>query len=236
MTEKKTNSSKSDVPSPFQTVLPKGIKAGRDKLMMSLHIYHEAIVLQDVERKAGTFRFVSAQDIATALNKNLTFSSGILPENTLWWSNSKGGQLVAIWVEPGVRRLAVKEDAMKTAKRYNVPLPGLIFLCRPGLSPWIYAALKRPEAPRDIIYHAPLANVYEDGRICGGSVKWPQDMGKIPEAFLTSFFTRHLGTRSSKKYPNDITKQWAAVDGKKEWPASDLVARGTLQDLLTMRI
>jgi hypothetical protein len=97
---------------------------------------------------------------------------------------------------------------------------------------------RRPKGLSDKVFEAPLANVYEGGRICGGSVNWPADIDKIPDTFMRSFFTRHLGKGLSKKYPGDITKLWAELDkkDKKEFPLSDLISHGTVLDLMNMRI
>lgn len=222
------------VPTPFQRALPKGLKAGKDKLLMSIHIYEESIVLQDIQRKEGSFRMVSARDLAHTLASGLSFDSGLLPENALWWGNSKGGVVVAVWVPPGVRRLAVQSSLDKT-ERYAVPLPGLIFICRSGRAPWVYAAARRPSAPKDKVFHAPLPNVHDTGDTCGGSVRFPREVEKIPEVFLTSFFTRHLITGASKSCPGDVVKLWKRLDGKKEFPLSDLEPCGTVGELLQRR-
>lgn len=229
----------STLPSPFKRVLPQGLRVGKDKLLLRLDFYSEAIVMQDVDKKGGAFRMVSAHDLSHTLASELSFSSGLLPENALWWSNTRSGPVVAVWVEPGVRRLALQVDYDKPPVRYDVPLPGLVFICRPANPPHVFAASRRPQGPKDRVYKAPLANVYNDGRSCPGSHKYSSDVGAIQDGFFRSFFTRaaDLGNRS-KKYPDDITKLWKALDKekKKEFPLSDLVYHGTVKDLMEMRI
>lgn len=226
-----------NLPSPFKKALPESLRVGKDHLLLRLDFYSEAIVMQSMDKTGGSFRMVSAHDVSHALAEELTFSSGLLPENTLWWSNSKSGPLVAVWMEPGVRRLALQVNIGKPPIRYDVPLPGLIFICRPGQPPNIYAAAKRPAGPKDKVFKAPLANVYDDGRSCPGTNKYPADISGIPGSFLTSFFTRgaNISVRS-KKFPEDITRMWQFLDGKKEYPLSDLYYHGTVNDLMVMRI
>ena len=226
-----------NLPSPFKRVLPGALKTGKDHLLLRIDFYSEAIVMEDFDKKGGRFRMVSPQDITRTLSSGLSYASGLLPENTLWWSSSGNKPVVALWVEPGIRRLALQLDAMKAPVRYDVPLPGLIFLCRPGAPPHVYAATKRPEGPRAQVFKAPLANVYDDGRSCPGSNRYPADIANIPDSFFKSFFTRgaNLNNRS-KKHSKDITELWKELDKKDKYPLDDLVYHGTVNDLMSMRI
>ncbi len=217
---------KATIPSPFERVLPKELRVGKDKLILRLDFYSEAIVMQDMETKGGAFRMVSAHDLSHALASELSFTSGLLPENTLWWTNTRRGPLVALWVEPRVRRLALVEDYGKKPKRFNVPMPGLIFICNQGRPPAVWAAFHRPKGPKDKVYHAPLTNIYFHGESCPGSNKYPDVIEDIPESFFQSFFTHAVqsGDRS-KKHPNNVVGLWKELDKKKAetFPLSDLV-------------
>lgn len=225
------------LPSPFKKALPESLKVGRDRLLLRLDFYSEAIVMQSMGKKGGSFRMVSAHDVSHALASELSFASGLLPENTLWWANTRSGPVIAIWIEPGIHRLALQVEALQPPERYDVPLPGLIFLCRAGQPPHIYAASHRPAGPRDRVYKAPLANIYDDGRSCPGSHKYPADAGSIPDSFLRSFFTpgANLGGRS-KKHPHDITRLWQELDKQEKYPLNDLVYHGTVKDIMEMTI
>ncbi len=216
---------KATLPSPFERVLPKELRIGKDKLILRLDFYGEAIVMQDVETKGGAFRIISARELAHALASELSFTSGLLPANTLWWTNTKSGPRIALWVEPGVRRLALVKEYGKPPERYNIPLPGLIFLCNQGKPPDVWAVLRRPKGPRDKVYHAPLVNIYSDGRSCPGSNRYPDLIEDIPDSFFQSFFTRAINTEyRSKKHPSDVTKLWKELDKEKKetFPVSDL--------------
>jgi hypothetical protein len=228
--------SKPDTPSPFKSALPAGLRIGKDKLLLQVSFYEEAIIMHDRQAQGGTYRFISAYDMAHALAREMTFSSGLLPPGALWWSNTRSGPVVAIWVEPGVRRLALQVAIDKPAERYDLPLPGLIFICRPGRPPHVYALTKRPAGPKAQIFKAPFPNVYDDGGSCPGSHKYPADVGEIPDSFLTSFFTNHVEGSRSKKYGADIRGLWKALDKQDKWPLDDLVYHGTLADLMRMGI
>lgn len=227
-----------ELPSPFRKVLP-GLGINKDRLRLVLYFYAESIVLQNVdEESAASFRMVDARDLANALAGELSFGSGLLPENVLWWTNDNSGPVTALWVPPAVRRLAVQTKDVGPPDRYDMPLPGLIFLCRPGLPPWVYAASRRPAGPKDRVYRAPLPNVYEDGHSCAGSQKYPADVGGVPGSFFRSFFTREETKNRSKKHPHDVVELWKELDRgkKKEFPLSDLLYHGTVGDLIQMKL
>ena len=217
---------KATLPSPFERVLPKELKVGKDKLILRLDFYGEVIVMQDVETKGGAFRIISPHELSHALASELSFTSGLLPANTLWWTNTRSGPRIAIWVEPGVRKLAFAEEYNKPPKRYTIPLPGLIFLCNQGQPPDVWAAFDRPKGPKDKVYHAPFPNLYHDGRSCPGSNVYPDLIEDIPDSFLRSFFSHAVSSSGrSKKYPNKITELWKKLDKEKKetYPMSDLV-------------
>jgi hypothetical protein len=111
-----------------------------------------------------TTKQVDAMEVAHALANDLSFGSGLLPSDTLWWQNTRSGPVFALYVEPKIWKLALQEDIKKPPQRFNIPLPGLIFLCLPGQAPWVYAVKKRPTKETDIVYRAPLANIFNTQR------------------------------------------------------------------------
>lgn len=229
---------KTDVPSPFAKALPQSLRVGRDRLLLRLNFYGECIVMETFAAGGGAYKLVSPHDVAHALAEELSFGTGLLPENTLWWSNTKHGVVTAIFVEEGKRRLAIQESIDKPPKRYDIPLPGLVFLCRPSCAPNVYAVTHRPEGPKDRVYKAPFPNVYDSGASCGGSNRYPAQAGEIPDSFLRSFFSEaglsQWGGRSKKH--KSVMALWKALNGKDKYPLDDLVYHGTIADLMGMRV
>ncbi len=178
-------------------------------------------------------------DVAHALANELTFSTGLLPPGSLWWSNTRQGPLYAIYSEPQMRKLSLQTEATKRPKRYKVPMPGLVFLCRPGQPPWVFAVKKKPTKESDIVYKAPLANVFENGRTCPGSHQYPNRVADMVQSFFVSFFsaTANLGGRS-KQFPKNIIEMWDYLDkeGATEYPLDDLIKQGTVLDLLNLGV
>ena len=221
----------------FNWAVPPKMKAGKDSLQMRLDIYSQAITLTMFDGDIAATKMVSAMDVAHALATELRFSTGILPENTLWWINSKDGPIIAVYQLPRIWKVALQENFNQPATRFTIPLPALLFLCSPLKAPWVYAVKRRPTKLEDIIYKAPLANVFETGRTCAGSQKYAVDPKETINLFFVSFFTKHADLENrSVKYPKDITKLWTELNGKKEYPLDDLVRHGTVQDLLKMEM
>ena len=220
-------------PGAYQWALPEGFDVPPDELKARLDFYGDAIILYLVDKGVITTRMVSARDIALALLREVPLRSGLLPEGALWWGQGKGGVEVALWRSPKVWPVALMVEAFKPPRRLRVPMPGLIFVCAPGRPPRVYAARRRPRNAGDVVYHAPLFNVFQDGRTCPGTHKYPPDIGEIPESFFTSFFTSEAHYRGrSRKYPDDLRKLWEELDGKERYPLKDLVPIGKVEEIM----
>ena len=220
-------------PSAYQWALPEGLEVPPDELKCRLDFYQDTVILYLVDKGVITTRMVSARDVALALLREVPLRSGLLPEGTLWWGQGKEGVEVALWRSPRVWPVALATEPLKPPRRLRLPMPGLIFVCSPGRPPKVYAAKKRPTTPRDTIYHAPLFNVFRDGRTCPGTHKFPEKIEEIPESFFTSFFSPEADIRDrSKKYPDNLLKLWEEMDGKERYPLKDLVPIGKVEDIM----
>ncbi len=217
--------------------VPKELGIPPDPLRLRIDFHHQATTLTFFDDETVETRIVDAMDIAHALANELTFSTGILPPGTIWWNNTKAGPIYAIYCDPQVRKLALQTDIDKRPKRYKVPMPGLVFLCNTGKPPWVFAVKKKPTKETDIVYEAPLANVFTNGRTCPGSHQYPNRVADIIGSFFVSFFsaTAALGGRS-KKFPKNIIEMWEFLDKSKEevYPLDDLVKHCTVRDLMNL--
>lgn len=176
-------------------------------------------------------------DIAHQLATELTFSTGLLPVSTLWWSNTRGGPIFAVYEEPRIRTLALQTNPSQPPLRFKIPLPGFIFLLRPGIPPWVYAVKRKPTKETDIVYHAPLANVYNNGRTCGGTNKYPTRVNEMVESFFISFFSAAADVNGrSTRFPQDVIHLWEFLNKKKRFPMEDLVRLATVRDLMNLEI
>ena len=209
--------------------LPGPADAPRDQLQMQLEVYNETVLLRGFEADRTWVRTVSADEIANVFIRHLGFSSGLLPENALWWNQGETGQVAALWRPPQVWPAALQREAFQPPARLRLPMPGLVFVCSPGRAPWVYAALERPSDPEQQLYRTPAFNVFRDGRVCPGSHRFPEQVGRIPESFFQSFFSLTGDSQGrSKQHPDNLQALWEELDGKAEYPVEDLVPQCTV--------
>lgn len=215
--------------------VPESLKIPADPLRCRLDFHHQAVVMTFFDGDLVDTRVVSALDVAHALATGLSFGSGLLPENTLWWSNTRRGPVFALYVAPAIRKCALLEDASKPPRRFTLPLPGFIFLCTPGQTPYVYAVKKRPTKETDLVYNAPLCNIMENGRSCPGTHSYPNRVAEVPNSFFLSFFTPTADLKNrSNMFPHNIVGLWEHLNNKKRFPNSDLVKLCTVHDLMTL--
>ncbi|MBA7610948.1 hypothetical protein ES703_18162 [subsurface metagenome] len=221
----------------FQWVVPESLQIPADPLRCRLDFHHQAVVMTLFDGDMVDTKVVSALDVAHALASDLSFGSGLLPPNTLWWSNTRRGPIFALYVEPKIRKFALLLDANKPPRRFTLPMPGFIFLCTPGRPPWVYAVKKRPTKEKDEVYKAPLCNLFNDGRSCPGSHEYPNRVADMVDSFFTSLYTATADLRGrSRMFPNNIVGLWEHLDNKKRFPMADMVSHGTVRDLMAMEI
>jgi hypothetical protein len=231
-----TKKIKAPAPPAYSWVVPDSLNVPADPLRCRLDFHQQAVRLTIYKNEGASTKLVSATDVAHALASELSYNSGLLPEGTLWWSNTSDGPVFAIYEAPRIRILALNESVNQVAKRYTVPLPGMLLLVSPGKAPHVYAVKEKPAGPSTPVFHPPICNVYEDGHSCPGNNKYPSDASDIPAWFWRSFFSKAMCEGRSNKFKKDVTKLWAFLDGKKTFPLDDLIACGTVKDLMNKRI
>ncbi len=193
---------------------------------MRLDFHGESVVLHDYASGVVRTKLVSALDVAHALARELDLATGLLPPDALWWAKTASGVRVAVWREPRVWAVRLREGYDTPPRRLRLPMPGLVFLCGPpGQPPYVFAATARPRRPEDELYHCPTYNVFPSGRVCPGSHAFPSDPARVPEEFFRSYFSRTGDTTrgKSRRHPDDIGALWAELDGQGTYPLDDLV-------------
>ena len=216
-----------------QWAIPAELEVPADPLRLRLDFHHQAVVMTLFDPETVERKIVSAVDVSHALASELSFGTGLLPAQTLWWGNTRGGPIFALYEEPRVRTLALEKRAGSPPERFKIPLPGFIFLCLPGKPPWVFAVKKKPTKETDIVYKAPLCNIYEDGRSCPGNHKYPTRVADIVNSFFLSFFTTGVDRRNrSIRFPENVVDLWKYLNKKKKFPNPDLVKHGQVKDLM----
>ncbi len=213
---------------PYRWSLPEGADIEPDPLVVRVDV-HQCLVIVKEYREGGITgtKVVSARDLRHGLARGLDWWTGILPRaDVLWHSSTPGGTHVAVWTEPGVRRVSVRARYGEEPQRLTLPMPGLLFFCfAGGKAPYVYAAKERPKGLEDLLFHCPTYNVFPSGRICVGSHTFPSDPARIPDEFWCSNFsiTGDTARGKSHKHPDDVGRLWRELEGRTEYPLEDLV-------------
>ena len=130
-------------------------------MRLRLDFHEESLVLHDYGSGVVRTRLVSATDVAHALARRLDLTSGLLPPDTLWWASTAEGERVAVWREPRVWTVRLRDRYEAPPRKLRLPMPGLVFVCRaPGQAPYVFAAKERPKSAEDELYHCPAYNVF----------------------------------------------------------------------------
>ena len=192
-------------------------------------------MLHDFADGVTRTRLVSALEVAHALASELDLDTGLLPREALWWAKTAAGVRVAVWREPRVWTIRLRERYDAKPRRLRLPMPGLVFVCMPGRQPpYVFAAKARPTAVSDVLYSCPTFNVFDSGRVCTGSHAFPESASKVPEAFFESYFSavESTGRGRSRSHPDDVGLLWSELRGQTLFPLDDLVPHGTVADAM----
>jgi hypothetical protein len=132
----------------------------------------------------GRTRLVSALDVAHALARDLDLDTGLLPPDALWWARRASGVRVAVWREPRVWTVKLRERYDAPPRRLRLPMPGLVFVCMPGgQPPYVFAAPTRPRTVDAELCHCPTYIIWNvDGvpRIPGTPLRGGEDSDRLP--------------------------------------------------------
>ncbi|KQR25540.1 PRTRC system protein B [Deinococcus sp. Leaf326] len=129
----------------------------------------------------------------------------------LRWSSAHtlatGAKTLCWWRPPGVLPLLfeAKYKAVESIARLSgqpVPHPGLVFSAQPGsLSVFAVRGAERP-TPQTPLMHAPFWNMFSDGRMCQGTVRYPKEItAAAQDDWEAVFFSSHFtGASRTDKY------------------------------------
>lgn len=210
-----------------------------DVLRLSLEFYRESVMRRVIDDNGHvSLAMVDIAEVVRALSAGVSLASGVLPgeetgTNTLFWSRSNGATRLGIWASPRVWRITLRSaEPGGKDRRFRLPFPGLLFVCRPDASgAYVFAASKRPKSAEELLYCCPAPNVFANGRICPGDHAFARDPLKLPTEFFLSKFRVTADTRAgkSRKYPEDVSRLWDDLAGLETFPTEDLVPMLTVQ-------
>ena len=153
----------------------------------------------------------------------------ISPTQMAWWCQSQNREIYF--------KARAEEDKVNKLSARKVQHPNLVFVATSGkLRVFALAKAGRP-TPETKLYVAPYWNVFRDGQMCQGDVKYPegllpQNIPAFEDAFFDSIFT-HAEVNPLTYHPKGHTGFWADLRSVKTIPAKWLVPCGkTLMEVL----
>ena len=138
-------------------------------------------------------RLVAALDVAHALARELDLTTGLLPRDALWWARTAAGTRVAVWREPAVWAVRLRERPDAPPRRLRLPMPGLVFVCLPGRAGPLRLRRRAP-APalgRPALAACPCFNVFPIGPGLHRLAPLPGRPGADPRRLLRVPLLRH---------------------------------------------
>ena len=179
---------------------------------------------KDGRASLGPGEFVTAGVVSELMALLNTPKLSYIPENTIAISES-----AVAWFEPAATRTmffrAETDSAVAAFDKKLVPQPALLFVARrQKLSVFALPSNERPTLNTPL-FLAPYWNVYDDNRVCLGSMRVPksfkpEDTSAWTAAFFASEFTHLSGGKRwahSGTYAEMLTDAVAAGTFKSKW-------------------
>jgi hypothetical protein len=200
------------------------------RLQARLDFFSDFIVLAKIKAGEITERYIVDPTDVTAALAGVNLSSGLLPDNCLFWGKRHGRDHLAVYVPPQTWLVSIRGEP----EAWRVPLPGLV-MAGFEYDYTLWAVTGRPTAENGPLYMAPCPNVHPEG-VCRGSAPFPRaapgTIWQAVDVFFSSRFNRDLSNAKSKAYPDCVLGQWRALHeaGAESYPLADLV-----QTTMTLR-
>jgi PRTRC genetic system protein B len=165
-------------------------------------------------------------DLMTTLGRSVPLE--ILPERVIVRTTD-----TVVWWIPARRRMMFFTDrgadpALKAMNGKIYPHPALLFKVS-GIHLWVRALRhnQRPK-PKSQLCIAPYWNTYDDGAVCTGSMRIPQEnsvavIDRWEHSFFQSEFTHASGTRHHTSYRSGVLGLWQHLQGKQRFPSKYLI-------------
>ncbi len=209
---------------------------------LTLKLYPFGVLMQRKTPQGCMEYLIDPAQLALQLAATVRLETGILSSNTIYISQ-EGVQKLVVEYRPRQKTAIFLEG---TEAPVIVPLPELLLFRRTtdkGLPDYrVFAVKQRPADLTAKLFYAPLPNIYDDGRVCWGSVQHLQaqqligtNLAEDWKVLLGTRFGSHNAGRRSKSHSDDIRKKYLAMEAAKTrvYSKADLIsANRTLEDVL----
>ncbi len=182
---------------------------------------------------------VLAKSLQTDEEKSKAFlkSKGILPTNILHINTSNDKSTVLWYTKPQQRQLYFVDSLGIPNGKAQVP--AMLWLAsKSSLSVFALANNRRP-TEKTPLYYAPFFNIYENGKVCMGTVSVDIKKSASVEEFIqawehyffNSYFSHLMGYNPTRSYCDSLWKHLIKTD--EDFPKERLKTNGlTLKNLL----
>ncbi|MBN2003949.1 MAG: hypothetical protein JXA21_11395 [Anaerolineae bacterium] len=191
------------------------------KLRARLELFDESIVLTRYQAGKPVATYEVAPDALVSAFSGVPVATGLLPRECLFFAEANGAVRLGIYLPPRVRTLMANGDV----PLMTIPLPGMVFVGN-GTGYSIFAVKQRPAEPSERLFHAPLPNVYPEGRICAGSVRFPAcsaaTIHTAAALFFASGFNSDLSRDKCHSHPGNVLALWQELTSAGEFPLDEL--------------
>lgn len=206
---------------------------------------HPFVTVHDVAHEEGDVRLGPAQlltqDMLRVLIAEMGQSPGfeILPENVI----ARTADVIVWWSPAEVRRMFFTDrggdKALRELNGKRYPHPALVFRAS-GNHLWI-RALRCNERPKPDakLCMAPYWNCYDNGSVCTGTMRIPQQKSvtatvEWEKSFFNSAFSHAAGVTRHTRYRDGLLAMWKGLRGKTRFPAQYLFPLNeTLEQFVT---
>ena len=195
---------------------------------------HPFVTLHEVIHDGNCARLAEGQLMTPEMLWRLVAGLGrsipveVLPQRVL----VRTAEMIVWWAPAGTRTMFFTDRGDDRAleklngKRY--PQPPLLFKAFGShLSVRALDRNRRPNADSRMCM-APFWNCYDNGVVCTGSMKIPQEKSVAAidvweKSFFESEFTHASGVRKHTRFPGGLLAMWQTLGGKREFPTKYLV-------------
>ena len=188
-----------------------------DRLTAQIEIYEENVILRLHKEDRVVTRRIHPKDLADLFAGDIVFTTGLLPDDTLWHVRSHAKRITALWREPRVWPVALQYKPFEDPRRLMLPMPGLVFLCTPSTPPRVFAAKAKPTSKSDQLYRGSHLQRLQQGRRLPRQPQVPQGCGADPGIVLP---VQVLNDRGLPQPLGKAPQQPLGTLGGARWPDS----------------
>jgi PRTRC genetic system protein B len=183
-------------------------------------------------------QLANALDTSEEFTRKFLKPSGLLPKNVLYINPEQEGY--AVWHTPAQKGNLFFVESLGIPNG-KASIPALLWKASKNTL-WIYALNSNQEiCETTTLYHAPFFNLYEDGKVCMGTVSVSIKADCLLEEFIQEweqyFFNSYFSHLIQKQSPvkGNIIQLWQTlVFSGKPFPMKSLLKNGlTIKNLLS---